>query len=278
MPQTLFDKIWDSHEVADNLLYIDLHLVHEVTSPQAFDGLRLAGRKVRRPDRTLATADHNVPTDGSTVAAQIADHLSRVQVETLERNCEEFGIPAYSIGSARQGIVHVIGPELGVTQPGMTIVCGDSHTATHGAFGALAFGIGTSEVEHVLATQCLVQPRPRSMLVRYEGHPGHGVTAKDLILGTIGQMGVDGAVGHVVEYAGPAIEALTMEGRMTVCNMTIEGGGRAGMIAPDDTTFAWIEGRPGAPEDFDAAVEGWRELRTDPGASYDREVVVDAGA
>jgi 3-isopropylmalate/(R)-2-methylmalate dehydratase large subunit len=278
MPQTLFDKIWDAHEVADNLLYIDLHLVHEVTSPQAFDGLRLANRPVRRPDRTLATADHNVPTDGTPVAARIRDELSRVQVQTLERNCEEFGIPLYSLGSEHQGIVHVIGPELGVTQPGMTIVCGDSHTATHGAFGALAFGIGTSEVEHVLATQCLVQRKPRSMVIRYEGELGFGVTAKDLILGTIGQMGVDGAVGHVVEYAGPPIEALSMEGRMTICNMTIEGGGRAGMIAPDDTTFAWVEGRPGAPEDFEAAIAEWRELRTDDGAAFDTEIDVDAGA
>jgi 3-isopropylmalate/(R)-2-methylmalate dehydratase large subunit len=280
MPSTLFDKIWQTHEVAPGLLYIDLHLVHEVTSPQAFDGLRLAGRTVRRPDRTLATADHNVPTDGTPVAARIHDELSRVQVETLERNCAEFGVPVYSLGSDRQGIVHVIGPELGVTQPGMTIVCGDSHTATHGAFGALAFGIGTSEVEHVLATQCLVQPKPRSLRIRYESELGFGVSAKDLILGTIGQMGVDGAVGHVVEFAGPAIEALSMEGRMTVCNMTIEGGGRAGMVAPDDTTFAWVEGRPGAPQgaDFDEAVARWRELRTDAGATFDKEVVVDAGA
>jgi 3-isopropylmalate/(R)-2-methylmalate dehydratase large subunit len=201
-----------------------------------------------------------------------------VQVQTLERNCAEFGVPVYSLGSARQGIVHVIGPELGVTQPGMTIVCGDSHTATHGAFGSLAFGIGTSEVEHVLATQCLAQPKPKSMRVLYEGDLGFGVTAKDLILGTIGQMGVDGAVGHVVEYAGPAIEALSMEGRMTVCNMTIEGGGRAGMVAPDDTTFQWVEGRPGAPADFDAAVEQWRALRTDEDARFDREIVVDAAA
>jgi 3-isopropylmalate/(R)-2-methylmalate dehydratase large subunit len=280
MPSTLFDKIWAAHEVAPGLLYIDLHLVHEVTSPQAFDGLRLAGRTVRRPDRTLATADHNVPTDGTPAAARIRDALSRVQVETLERNCAEFGIPVYSLGSDRQGIVHVIGPELGVTQPGMTIVCGDSHTATHGAFGALAFGIGTSEVEHVLATQCLVQHRPKSMRIRYEGESGFGVTAKDLILGTIGQMGVDGAAGHVVEYAGPAIEALSMEGRMTICNMTIEGGGRAGMVAPDDTTFAWVEGRPGAPQGaaFEDAVERWRALRTDDGAAFDEEVVVDAGA
>jgi 3-isopropylmalate/(R)-2-methylmalate dehydratase large subunit len=280
MPTTLFDKIWDAHEVAPGLLYIDMHLVHEVTSPQAFDGLRLADRTVRRPDRTLATADHNVPTDGTPIAARIRDQLSRVQVETLEANCEEFGIPVYSVGSDRQGIVHVIGPELGVTQPGMTIVCGDSHTATHGAFGALAFGIGTSEVEHVLATQCLVQRKPRSMRVLYEGDLGFGVTAKDLILGTIGQMGVSGAVGHVVEYAGPAIEKLSMEGRMTICNMTIEGGGRAGMVAPDETTFEWVDGREAAPAgaDFDEAVERWRALRTDEGASFDRELVVDAGA
>src|SRR6266516_1751613 len=240
MPKTLFDKIWETHEVGgvgSNLIYIDLHLVHEVTSAQAFDGLRLADRGVRRPDRTLATADHNVPTDGTPVAARIRDELSRVQVETLERNCEEFGIPLYSLGSDRQGIVHVIGPELGVTQPGMTIVCGDSHTATHGAFGALAFGIGTSEVEHVLATQCMVQRRPKTMRINYIGVPGPGVMPKDLILATIGRLGTGGMVGHAVEYAGPAIEALSMEGRMTVCNMTIEGGGRAGMIAPDEVTF-----------------------------------------
>jgi 3-isopropylmalate/(R)-2-methylmalate dehydratase large subunit len=280
MPTTLFDKIWERHEVAPGLLFIDLHLVHEVTSPQAFDGLRLAGRRVRRPDRTLATADHNVPTDGTPVAERIRDELSRVQVQTLERNCAEFGIPVYSLGSRRQGIVHVIGPELGVTQPGMTIVCGDSHTATHGAFGALAFGIGTSEVEHVLATQCLGQPKPRSMRIRYEGGLGYGVTAKDLILGTIGQMGVSGAAGHVVEYAGPAIEGLSMEGRMTVCNMTIEGGGRAGMVAPDETTFAWFADTPreAAPADLDAAVADWRTLRTDEGATFDREIVVDASA
>src|SRR5436853_3964899 len=220
MPTTLFEKVWESHEAAPGLMYVDLHLVHEVTSPQAFDGLRLAGRKVRRPDRTVATADHNVPTDGTPVAARIRDQLSRVQVETLERNCAEFGIPVYSLGSSRQGIVHVIGPELGVSQPGMTIVCGDSHTATHGAFGALAFGIGTSEVEHVLATQTLVQNKPPSMRILYDGELGQGVTPKDLILGTIGQMGTDGAVGHVVEYAGRVIESISMEGRMTICNMT----------------------------------------------------------
>src|SRR4030088_430446 len=221
MPKTLFDKIWEAHEVAPGLIFIDLHLVHEVTSPQAFDSLRMAGRAVRRPDRTLATADHNTPTDGTPVARLIKDELSRVQVETLERNCAEFGVPIYSLGSDRQGIVHVIGPELGVTQPGMTIVCGDSHTSTHGAFGALAFGIGTSEVEHVLATQTLAQRKPKSMLIRYEGDLGFGVSAKDLILATLGQLGVGGMTGHVVEYAGPAIEALSMEGRMTVCNMTM---------------------------------------------------------
>jgi 3-isopropylmalate/(R)-2-methylmalate dehydratase large subunit len=275
-PTTLFDKLWTAHEVAPDLLYIDLHLVHEVTSPQAFDGLRLAGRPVRRPDRTLATADHNVPTDGTPTAARIRDALSRVQVETLERNCAEFGVPVFSIGSDRQGIVHVIGPELGVTQPGMTIVCGDSHTATHGAFGALAFGIGTSEVEHVLATQTLSQPKPKSMRIRYEGELGFGVTAKDLILATIGRLGTGGMAGHAVEFAGPVIDGLSMEGRMTICNMTIEGGGRAGMIAPDETTFEWVHGRPAAPEDFEAAVERWRTLRTDEGARFDREVVIRA--
>src|SRR3954453_1728499 len=277
-PRTVFDKIWDAHEVAPSLIYIDLHMVHEVTSPQAFDGLRLNGRNVRRPDRTLATADHNVPTDGSTMASQIRDHLSRVQVETLERNCHVFGVPVYSIGSAHQGIVHVIGPELGVTQPGMTIVCGDSHTATHGAFGALAFGIGTSEVEHVLATQTLAQPKPKSMRITYTGELGPGVTAKDLILGTIGRLGTGGMAGHAVEFAGPAIEALSMEGRMTICNMTIEGGGRAGMIAPDETTFEWIRGRPAAPQDMDAAMAEWRDLRSDDGAVFDTEITVDAGA
>src|SRR5947209_10716337 len=275
MAKSLFDKIWEAHEVAPGLLYIDLHLVHEVTSPQAFDGLRLARRPVRRPDRTLATADHNVPTDGSTVAAQIRDRLSRVQVETLERNCREFGVPLYSIGSARQGIVHVIGPELGVTQPGMTVVCGDSHTATHGAFGALAFGIGTSEVEHVLATQTLTQPRPKSMLISYHGELGFGVTAKDLILGTIGELGVSGGVGYVIEYAGEPIERLSMEGRMTVCNMTIEAGGRAGMVAPDETTFEWLEGRPAVPATIP---DEWRDLRTDEGATFDRRVQIDASA
>jgi 3-isopropylmalate/(R)-2-methylmalate dehydratase large subunit len=274
--KSLFDKIWEAHEVAEGILYIDLHLVHEVTSPQAFESLRLAGRQVRRADRTLATADHNVPTDGSTRAAQIRDQLSRVQVETLERNAEEFGVPIYSLGSARQGIVHVIGPELGVTQPGMTIVCGDSHTSTHGAFGALAFGIGTSEVEHVLATQTLAQRKPRSMRILYEGELGFGVTAKDLILGTIGRIGVSGGVGHVIEYAGAAIQGLSMEGRMTICNMTIEAGGRAGMIAPDDTTFEWVEGREAAPDPL--PLDEWRRLHTDEAAEFDTEVVIDAGA
>jgi 3-isopropylmalate/(R)-2-methylmalate dehydratase large subunit len=278
MAKTMFDKIWDAHEVVDGLIYVDLHLVHEVTSPQAFDGLRLEGRKVRRPDRTVATADHNVPTDGTPTARLIADELSRVQVETLERNCAEFGIPIYSLGSDRQGIVHVIGPELGVTQPGLVIVCGDSHTSTHGAFGALAIGIGTSEVEHVLATQCLVSKRPKAMRIAYSGELGYGVTPKDLILATIGRLGTGGMTGHVVEYAGPAIERLSMEGRMTICNMTIEGGGRAGMIAPDDTTYAYLDGRPGLPRDFDDAVERWRALRTDPDSSFDREVEVDAAA
>jgi 3-isopropylmalate/(R)-2-methylmalate dehydratase large subunit len=276
--KTMFEKIWEAHEVSDGLIYIDLHLVHEVTSPQAFDGLRLAGRGVRRPDKTIATADHNVPTDGTKAAGLIADELSRIQVETLERNCEEFGIPIYSLGSERQGIVHVIGPELGVTQPGVTIVCGDSHTSTHGAFGALAFGIGTSEVEHVLATQCLVQKRPKAMRISYTGELGAGVTPKDLILATIGRLGTGGMVGHAVEYAGPAIEALSMPGRMTVCNMTIEGGGRAGMIAPDETTFEWVRDRPAAPKDFDAAAERWRSLPTEDGASFDSEVEIDASS
>ena len=276
MPKTMFEKIWEAHTVSDGTIYIDLHLVHEVTSAQAFDGLRLAGRKVRRPDRTLATADHNVPTDGTPTSRMIADELSRKQVETLENNCEEFGIPIYSLGSERQGIVHVIGPELGVTQPGMTIVCGDSHTSTHGAFGALAFGIGTSEVEHVLATQTLMQKRPKTMRISYSGELGNGVYAKDLILATIGKLGTGGMVGHAVEYAGETMAGLSMENRMTICNMTIEGGGRAGMIAPDETTFEWVEGRPAAPDDFDEAVARWRELPTEDGASFDTEVEVNA--
>ena len=277
-PRTLFDKIWDAHEVGDGLIYIDLHLVHEVTSPQAFDGLRLAGRTVRRPEKTVATADHNVPTDGTAAARLIADELSRKQVEALERNCDEFGIPIYSLGSERQGIVHVIGPELGLTQPGLTIVCGDSHTSTHGAFGALAIGIGTSEVEHVLATQCLTQKRPKTMRISYSGELGPGVSAKDMILATIGRLGTGGMVGHAVEYAGETVRGLSMENRMTICNMTIEGGGRAGMIAPDETTFEWVEGRLAAPDDLDAAVAAWRELPTDPDARFDSEVEVDASS
>jgi 3-isopropylmalate/(R)-2-methylmalate dehydratase large subunit len=278
MTDTMLDHIWSAHAVRDDLLYIDLHLVHEVTSPQAFEGLRLTGRKVRRPDRTVATADHNVPTDGTTATRNIADALSRQQVETLEANCNEFGVPVYSLGSERQGIVHVIGPELGLTQPGMTIVCGDSHTATHGAFGALAFGIGTSEVEHVLATQTLVQRKPKSMRISYSGTLGNGVTPKDLILYTIGQLGTAGCVGYAVEYAGDVIAGLTMEQRMTICNMTIEGGGRSGMIAPDDTTFAYLEGRDFAPkgEDWDRAVEAWRQIPSAPNAVFDREETFDA--
>ncbi|MDX6554227.1 MAG: 3-isopropylmalate/(R)-2-methylmalate dehydratase large subunit [Miltoncostaeaceae bacterium] len=282
MGKTLFKKVWILHEVAPAdergpaILYVDLHMVHEVTSPQAFDGLRLAKRRVRRPDRTMSTVDHNVPTIGR--ERGIEDPLSAAQVAALERNCAEFGIPLFSLRSSRQGIVHVIGPELGLTQPGMTIVCGDSHTSTHGAFGALAFGIGTSEVEHVLATQTLPQAWPRTMRINIEGTPGLGVSAKDLILGTIGQIGVSGAAGHVVEYAGSAIRGLSMEGRMTVCNMSIEGGARAGMIAPDETTFAYLEGRPAAPSDFAEAVERWRALPSDEDAVFDAEVHVDAAS
>ncbi len=281
MAKTLSEKIWDAHVVRSaagepDLLYIDLHLVHEVTSPQAFDGLRQAGRPVRRPDLTMATEDHNTPT--LNIDQPIADPVSRTQVDTLRRNAEEFGIPLYSIGSEQQGIVHVIGPELGITQPGLTIVCGDSHTSTHGAFGALAFGIGTSEVEHVLATQCLVQRRPQTMRISYSGELGDGVAAKDMILATIGRLGTGGMVGHAVEYAGETISGLTMENRMTICNMTIEGGGRAGMIGPDETTFEWVEGRAGAPKDFEAALARWRELPTEAGASFDAEVEVDASS
>jgi 3-isopropylmalate/(R)-2-methylmalate dehydratase large subunit len=287
MPKTMFQKVWEAHEVRPPereggaaLLYVDLHLVHEVTSAQAFEGLRLSGRGVRRPDRTLATADHNVPTDPSerTSLDAIRDVLSRKQVETLERNCAEFGIPYHGMGSRRQGIVHVIGPELGISQPGITIACGDSHTSTHGALGALAMPVGTSEVEHVLATQCLLQVKPATMRITFSGEPGFGVTAKDLILATIGQISAAGATGHVVEYAGPPIEALSVEGRMTICNMSIEAGARAGMIAPDDVTFSYLEGRPGAPKDYDAAVERWRVLHTDEGARFDTEVAVDAAA
>jgi 3-isopropylmalate/(R)-2-methylmalate dehydratase large subunit len=278
MRKTLFDRIWDAHVVreADGepaLLYIDLHLIHEVTSAQAFEGLRLAGRQVRRPDLSLATMDHNVPT----TPGPVSDPLARAQLDALRTNCEEFGVPLYATGSGREGIVHVIGPELGVTQPGMTIVCGDSHTSTHGAFGALAFGIGTSEVEHVLATQTLPRPRPKSMRILYRGELPFGVTPKDVILGTIGRIGVGGGVGHVVEYAGDPIRALSMEGRLTICNMSIEAGARAGMIAPDDTTFAYLEGRPGAPKgaDWENALDRWRDLRTDDDASFDSEVVID---
>jgi 3-isopropylmalate/(R)-2-methylmalate dehydratase large subunit len=287
MPKTLFQKIWEAHEVRPpereggaSLIYVDLHFVHEVTSPQAFESLRLAGRTVRRPDRTIATADHNVPTDPRerTGLDAIVDHLSRAQVSALEHNCEEFGIPYYGMSSSRQGIVHVIGPELGLTQPGVTIACGDSHTSTHGALGALAMPVGTSEVEHVLATQCLVQAKPKTMRITYRGEPGFGVTAKDLILGTIGQIGAAGATGHAVEYAGKPIEALSIEGRMTICNMSIEAGARAGLIAPDDVTFAYVEGRPGAPKDYGAAVERWRSLQSDADSSFDTEVVVDTSA
>jgi 3-isopropylmalate/(R)-2-methylmalate dehydratase large subunit len=280
--RTLAEKVWDRHVVrggdagAPDLLYIDLHLVHEVTSPQAFEGLRLAGRPVRRPDLTLATMDHNVPTTDRSLP--IADELSRAQMDALEANCREFGVRLFNMRSERQGIVHIIGPELGLTQPGMTIVCGDSHTATHGAFGALAFGIGTSEVEHVLATQCLPQARPKTMAVEIGGSLPFGVTAKDLILAVIAQIGVEGGVGHVIEYRGAAIEALTMEERMTVCNMSIEGGARAGLIAPDETTFAWLKGRPNAPADdaWDMALAEWRGLRTDEGAQFDTVVTLDA--
>ncbi|MGH7519093.1 MAG: 3-isopropylmalate dehydratase large subunit [Gemmatimonadales bacterium] len=280
MARTLFEKVWDAHVVhqpagGPALLYVDLHLVHEVTSPQAFEGLRLAGRRIRRPERTLATVDHNVPTGDR--ALPIADPISAAQVGTLERNAREFDVELFGLGSPGQGIVHVIGPELGATRPGMTIVCGDSHTSTHGAFGALAFGIGTTEVEHVLATQCLVQSRPKTMIVRFEGRPPAGVGAKDFVLALIGRIGTGGATGHVLEYAGEAIRALSMEGRMTICNMSIEAGARAGMIAPDDTTFGYLENRPRAPQGaaWDAAVADWRTLAGDPGARYDRELTLD---
>ncbi len=281
VPRTLMEKVWDRHVVrstadAPDLLYVDLHLVHEVTSPQAFEGLRLAGRSVRRPDLTLATVDHNVPTTDR--SQPIDDALSAKQIETLERNCAEFGIRLFSTRSPRQGIVHMIGPELGLTQPGMTVVCGDSHTATHGAFGALAFGIGTSEVEHVLATQTLEQSRPATYAIEVDGELPFGTTAKDVILRVIGDLGVDGGVGHVYEYRGSAIRSLSMEARMTVCNMSIEGGARAGMVAPDDTTFAYLEGRPHAPSgaDWEAALDSWRALPTDAGATFDRTYHLDA--
>ena len=282
-PRTLFDKIWDSHLVdrqADGtcLLYIDRHLVHEVTSPQAFEGLRMSKRKVRRPDATIAVADHNLPTTDRSKG--ITEPESRLQVETLERNVKEFGVPYFAVDDIRQGIVHIIGPEQGLTQPGMTIVCGDSHTATHGAFGALAFGIGTSEVEHVLATQTLIQQPAKNMLVAVEGELPLGVTAKDLILGIIGRIGTAGGTGHVIEYAGSAIRGLSMEGRMTVCNMSIEAGARAGLIAPDETTFEYLKGRPYAPKGaaWEQAVAYWKTLPSDPGAQYDTVVKIDAAS
>jgi 3-isopropylmalate/(R)-2-methylmalate dehydratase large subunit len=281
MGRTLAEKVWDEHVVTHtegepDLLYIDLHLIHEVTSPQAFDGLRLAGRQVRRPDLTIATEDHNVPT--TDIDKPIADPVSRIQVETLRRNCDEFGIRLHAMGDASQGIVHVIGPQLGLTQPGMTIVCGDSHTSTHGAFGALAFGIGTSEVEHVLATQTLPLYRPKTMAITVSGVLPVGVTSKDIILAVIAKIGTGGGQGYVIEYRGDAIRALSMEARMTVCNMSIEAGARAGMIAPDETTFEYLKGRPHAPEGaaWDAAVAYWRTLVTDDDATFDVDVVLDA--
>ena len=282
-PRTLFEKIWDEHVVVHEggspaVLYIDLHLVHEVTSPQAFQGLRDKGLKVRRPDHTQATLDHSIPTTDRTLP--IVDPIAARQVEQLRINCKEFGVPLEDLGSEGQGIVHVIGPELGLTQPGMTVVCGDSHTATHGAFGALAFGIGTTEVEHVLATQCLLQNKPQTCEVRFEGVLPKGVGAKDLILALIAKIGVGGGTGHVLEYTGEAIRSLSMEGRMTVCNMSIEGGARAGMIAPDDKTFEYLAGRPKAPhgQDWDNALARWRRLPTDADATYDKQVSIDASA
>ncbi|MEW6635259.1 MAG: 3-isopropylmalate dehydratase large subunit, partial [Actinomycetota bacterium] len=280
-PKTLVEKVWERHVVRraegePDLLYVDLHMVHEVTSPQAFEALRLAGRKVRRPDLTVATMDHNVPT--TDVGLGVRDRISAKQMEALRKNCEEFGIELHEWGSLGQGIVHVIGPEMGLTQPGMVIVCGDSHTATHGAFGALAFGIGTSEVEHVLATQTLPQRRPKTMAVTVEGELPADVTAKDLMLGILHRIGTGGGVGHVIEYRGEAVRSLSMEGRMTVCNMSIEGGARAGLVAPDEKTFEYLEGREHAPkgEDWEIAVEEWKQLPTDEGATFDKEVVIDA--
>jgi len=281
MPRTLFEKVWDEHVVATpagqpSLLYVDLHLVHEVTSPQAFDGLRSSSRQVREAHRTIATVDHNVPTEPR--GTPILDPIAKKQIETLQKNCREFGVRLFDMESPEQGIVHVIGPELGFTQPGMTIVCGDSHTSTHGAFGALAFGIGTSEVEHVLATQCLPQRKPKTMLIRFNGRLGAGVTAKDLALGMIEKIGTDGATGHVIEYAGEAVRGLSMEGRMTLCNMSIEAGARAGMIAPDETSFAYLKGRRFAPKnsDWDEAVAHWRSLPSDPGAKYNIVIEINA--
>ena len=280
-PRTLIEKIWDDHVVVHEpgspaVLYIDLHLVHEVTSPQAFQGLRDRGIKVRRPDNTMATLDHSIPTTDTRLQI-IPDEIARKQVDQLRINCKEFGVPLADLGSIDQGIVHVIGPELGLTQPGLTVVCGDSHTSTHGAFGALAFGVGTTEVEHVLATQCLLQNKPKTHEVRFEGPAPKGVGAKDLILALIAQIGVGGGTGHVFEYTGEAIRALSMEGRMTVCNMSIEAGAKAGLIAPDETTYEYLKGRPRAPQgaDWDAAVERWKKLVTDPGAEYDRTTIVD---
>ena len=280
-PRTLFEKIWQAHVVSEPagrspLLYIDLHLVHEVTSPQAFDGLRAAGRKVRQPARTVATVDHNVPTEPR--GTPITDLIAAQQIAALQKNCKEFGIRLFDIDSPDQGIVHVIGPELGFTQPGMTIVCGDSHTSTHGAFGSLAFGIGTSEVEHVLATQCLPQRKPKTMKIEVNGALPEGVTAKDLALAVIGQIGTDGATGYVIEYAGETVRGLSMEGRMTLCNMSIEAGARAAMVAPDETTFAYVKGRRFAPQgaDWEKAVAAWRALASDPGAVYDKVITLDA--
>src|SRR3954463_10047552 len=281
MARTLFEKIWEAHVVAQParqspIIYIDLHLVHEVTSPQAFDGLRAAGRRVRQPLRTVATVDHNVPTEPR--GTPITDLIAAKQIAALQANCKEFGIRLFDMDSPEQGIVHVIGPELGMTQPGMTIVCGDSHTSTHGAFGALAFGIGTSEVEHVLATQCLAQHKPKTMKVDVRGRLADGVTAKDLALGIIGQIGTDGATGHVIEYAGEAVRELSMEGRMTLCNMSIEAGARAGMIAPDETTFAYVKGRRFAPSgaEWDRQVAYWTTLRSDDDAAFDSVIRIDA--
>ncbi len=296
-PRTLFEKVWQQHIVAapenePSILYIDLHLVHEVTSPQAFEGLRLAGRKVRRPDRHIATVDHNVPTTSVYDRLHIVDQIANTQVAALRKNCKDFGIEFFDVQDSSQGIVHMIGPELGATKPGMTIVCGDSHTSTHGAFGALAFGIGTSEVEHVMATQTVPQSKPKTFRITVDGELPFGVTAKDIILSIIGRIGTDGATGYAVEYAGSAIRALSMEGRMTICNMSIEAGARAGMIAPDDTTFAYLKGRrfspsttpchpsqsggPALASDWDAAVAHWKTLPTDEGATFDRELHIDA--
>jgi 3-isopropylmalate/(R)-2-methylmalate dehydratase large subunit len=282
-PATMAEKVWQrhvvrSHEGEPDLLYIDLHLVHEVTSPQAFDGLRLAGRQVRRPGLTVATMDHNVPT--TSLAEPLADPISARQMEVLATNCAEFGIRLFAMGDAKQGIVHIIGPELGLTQPGMTVVCGDSHTSTHGAFGALAFGIGTSEVEHVLATQTLPQARPKTMAVTVDGVTPAGVTGKDIVLAIIGRIGTGGGMGHVIEYRGAAIRSLSMEGRMTVCNMSIEAGARAGMVAPDDTTFSYVEGRQFAPKgkEWETALDDWRSLVTEEGAHFDKEVHLDAAS